>query len=209
MWLRDFLGDDIPNVRVIIYGYDARLDRTTTISRLLDYRRSLLGQLLNYRRGIEQRPLILFGHSFGGTLISQVCFPIRYAPVSSAVINAPKRCYAQALHSAKLEQEKTEMWTFLKSVRAVFFFAVPHKGLRIAELQQMVSERSEATKTKLLLDLEKDSEVLRQLGETLATLSLDINFVSIYEELQTRSVAKVSGRWAGIRCMASLTSHAL
>ena len=76
MWLRDFLGEDVPEARILVYGYDARLDRTTTMSRLLDYRRSFLGQLLNCRREMEQRRLILFGHSFGGTLIAQVCLPI-------------------------------------------------------------------------------------------------------------------------------------
>lgn len=82
MWLRDFLGEDIPEVRILVYGYEARLDRTTTMSRLLDYRRSFLGQLLNCRRGMEQRPLILFGHSFGGTLIAQVRLLTYHNPLS-------------------------------------------------------------------------------------------------------------------------------
>ena len=100
----------------------------------------------------------------------------------------------QALQSAKLEQERLEMWKLLKSVCAVFFFAVPHRGLRITELQQMTSERSEASKTRLLFDLEKDSETLRQMAETLASLSLDIRFVSVYEDQQTEILAKVSAR---------------
>ena len=93
------------------------------------------------------------------------------------------------------------MWKLLKSVCAIFFFAVPHKGLRTTELQQMTSERSEESKTRLLSDLEKDSETLRQMAETLATLSIDIRFVSIYEEQQTSSVAKVSGSGIESRCM--------
>jgi hypothetical protein len=58
----------------------------------------------------------------------------------------------------------------------------------------MTIERTEDSKTKLLLDIEKDSETLRQLAETLATLSLDIHFVSIYEEMMTPSAVKVSFR---------------
>ena len=58
----------------------------------------------------------------------------------------------------------------------------------------MTSERSEESMTRLLSDLEKDSESLRQMAETLATLSLDIHFVSVYEEQQTPSVTKVSDR---------------
>jgi hypothetical protein len=65
----------------------------------------------------------------------------------------------------------------------------------------MTSERSETSKTKLLSDLEKDSETLRQMAETLATLSLDMHFVSVYEEQQTASVAKVSGIWMEISCV--------
>lgn len=41
-WLRDFLAEDLPNIRVVTYGYEARLDRTTTVSRLTDYRRAFL-----------------------------------------------------------------------------------------------------------------------------------------------------------------------
>lgn len=97
----------------------------------------------------------------------------------------------QALQSAKIESEKPALRKLLSSVCAVFFFGVPHRGLRTTELRQMTIERSEDSKTKLLLDIEKDSETLRQLVETLATLSLDIHFVSIYEVIQTPSAVKV------------------
>jgi hypothetical protein len=59
MWLRDFLGEDVPGIRVMIYGYEARLDKTTTMSRLIDYRRSFLGELLSCRRGNEVRMLYI------------------------------------------------------------------------------------------------------------------------------------------------------
>jgi hypothetical protein len=57
MWLKDFLGEDVPNVRIMVYGYEARLDRTTTMSRLVDYRRAFLGELSSCRRGDEVRML--------------------------------------------------------------------------------------------------------------------------------------------------------
>lgn len=56
----------------------------------------------------------------------------------------------------------------------------------------MTEERSEESKTKLLADIEKDSETLRRLLDVLAALSIDVQIVSIYEELQTPSVVKVS-----------------
>jgi hypothetical protein len=53
MWLRDFLGEDVSNIRILIYGYEARLDKTTTISRLLDYRRSFMGELIGSRKEVQ------------------------------------------------------------------------------------------------------------------------------------------------------------
>lgn len=91
-----------------------------------------------------------------------------------------------------MKQESLEMQQLLRSLCAIFFFAVPHKGLRSTELQQMTRERSEESKTKLLLDLEKGSEPLRHVAETLASLSIDVRFVSVYEERHTDSLLKVS-----------------
>jgi hypothetical protein len=56
----------------------------------------------------------------------------------------------------------------------------------------MTDERSSESKKRLLADIEKDSETLRRLLDLLAALSIDVQIVSIYEELQTPSVVKVS-----------------
>ncbi|KAH9215247.1 hypothetical protein DL95DRAFT_138948 [Leptodontidium sp. 2 PMI_412] len=53
MWLKDFLSEDVPGIRILTYGYEARLDMTTTMSRLQDYRRSFIGELVTSRKGIE------------------------------------------------------------------------------------------------------------------------------------------------------------
>jgi hypothetical protein len=90
-----------------------------------------------------------------------------------------------------MEQERPELAKLLHSICGIFFFAVPHRGLRTAEIRQMAEERSEESKTKILADIEKDSETLRRLLDVLAALCIDIQIVSVYEELQTPSVMKV------------------
>jgi hypothetical protein len=90
-----------------------------------------------------------------------------------------------------MEQERPELAKLLSSTCGIFFFAVPHRGLRTDEIRQMTKERSEESKTKLLADIEKDSETLKQLLDVLAALCIDIQIVSVYEELQTPSVIKV------------------
>jgi len=102
------------------------------------------------------------------------------------------------LQTAKLQVEKPAMADFLKSAIGIFFFGVPHGGLRTTELQNMTRERAEDSKTKLLVDLEKDSETLRQLSEFLTSLCLDVQFVSCYEEAETPTPIKVSASTASL-----------
>jgi len=48
MWLKDFLPEDVKNVRVMTYGYHSRYERSGTI--LASYLRSFIQQLENSRR---------------------------------------------------------------------------------------------------------------------------------------------------------------
>ena len=83
------------------------------------------------------------------------------------------------------------MQQLLKSICGIFFFGVPHRGLRTTEIRQMTDGRSEQSKALLLADVEKESETLSRLLDVLAALCMNIQIVSIYEQLQTPSVAKV------------------
>lgn len=47
-WLRDFLAQDLPNLHVLTYGYESRLDKTTTVSSLVDYRRAFLRDMTSF-----------------------------------------------------------------------------------------------------------------------------------------------------------------
>lgn len=50
MWLKDFLPYDIPNLRVLTYGYDSSLVGTSrTDSSLLDYQRNFIQAIENTR----------------------------------------------------------------------------------------------------------------------------------------------------------------
>jgi len=53
MWLRDFLPVDIPNIRVMIYGYPSKLQGSTSRARLHDYTTSFLEALQSARNTAE------------------------------------------------------------------------------------------------------------------------------------------------------------
>jgi len=56
MWLRDFLPNDVKNIRIMTYGYDSSLIGPIYNSmRMSDYRGNFIQQLKNSRRSVEVR----------------------------------------------------------------------------------------------------------------------------------------------------------
>jgi hypothetical protein len=53
MWLQDFLPEQLPNVRIMSFGYDSRIEANKGTSRMLDYARFFVEQLRNARLSNE------------------------------------------------------------------------------------------------------------------------------------------------------------
>lgn len=54
MWLRDFLSGDLPQCRVMTYGYNSKLTgKSRGIERILDYGRSFLEEIKQVRSADE------------------------------------------------------------------------------------------------------------------------------------------------------------
>jgi alpha-beta hydrolase superfamily lysophospholipase len=84
MWLRDSLARDIPNMRILIYGYDTQMDGSTSFANLDDLANEFQERIKSIRSyprlkrskvptSNPERPLILIGHSLGGIIIKAVC----------------------------------------------------------------------------------------------------------------------------------------
>jgi len=96
MWLKDLLPQELPNARIMTFGYAATVLGNTSTAGVRDNARSLT-QLLqderednvchtvtNSARWVfvsqadriqedEHRPIVFVGHSLGGIIIKQVC----------------------------------------------------------------------------------------------------------------------------------------
>ena len=94
LWLRDLLPLAIPNARIMVFGYDARVVDSRSIIGMMENANSLLTHLCNHRnsRDLEvcdsfhfhylsnpkvnfcekTRPLIFIGHNLGGLIIKKV-----------------------------------------------------------------------------------------------------------------------------------------
>ena len=73
-WLKDFLPHDVPNARVMTFGYNADAAFGNTTADIADHAKSLLSSLIDKREENDElrRPIIFIGHSLGGIVIKQV-----------------------------------------------------------------------------------------------------------------------------------------
>ncbi|KAL7895102.1 hypothetical protein HDV64DRAFT_287730 [Trichoderma sp. TUCIM 5745] len=105
MWLRDSLAHDIPNMRILIYGYDTQMHGSTSFANLDDLANEFQERIKSIRSyprlkrskissTSPERPLILIGHSLGGIIIKAANF---------------------------------------KSVSGMLFFGVPNQGMPISQ----------------------------------------------------------------------------
>ncbi|CAO2656100.1 Nn.00g049030.m01.CDS01 [Neocucurbitaria sp. VM-36] len=164
-WPRDFLGSDLTNVRVMTFGYEAKLSEDSSTSQLSDFGAQLLQDLSILRKKVNQqkRPLFLVGHSFGGTIIAWV------------------------LHKLSFDKQNPEYQLTLKAIRCATFFGTPHQGMSIQYLEPLTDQRSHDSMKRTLRDLASNSELLKILGDALRTLSEDLRFITCVEQKLTEA----------------------
>ncbi|KAF8535670.1 hypothetical protein BDD12DRAFT_983186 [Trichophaea hybrida] len=174
MWLKDFLPHDIQHIRVMSYGYNTNLVRSTVDDTILDYRRHFIEQLENARSSPEEktRPIFFIGHSLGGILISQVLAQLKSNPTHRHLLD---------------------------STRGLFFFGTPHRGLQTAEIEAMVDDMThepESSRSRLVKHLQANSELLETQKEDLSDILDGRKIFSFYETTKTPTIQKsVSGKF--------------
>jgi len=50
MWLRDYLPNDVDNIRVLLYGYNSIVGDSKSIQKTEDIASTMLDRLMNFRR---------------------------------------------------------------------------------------------------------------------------------------------------------------
>ncbi|CAI6098976.1 unnamed protein product, partial [Clonostachys chloroleuca] len=115
VWLRDFLPKDVPNIRVLLYGYDTTLPGSLLKQSIGDLGGALLEQINAYRARdkTSHRPIIFIGYSLGGLLIKEMLIRVRR-----------KRSDEDAILS--------------NASYGILFFGVPNLSLRNDQLRTLV-----------------------------------------------------------------------
>lgn len=120
LWLRDFLPQEKPRIRVLLYGYNSSAVFGASATGINGAAENLLNYLRLKRTHDQKRPIVWVSHSLGGLVVKK------------AIINAyTSGDYYESIHDA---------------TRGVVFFGTPHRGghgatlgARMAKICRVVS----------------------------------------------------------------------
>ncbi|CAG7933712.1 unnamed protein product [Penicillium olsonii] len=173
MWLRDFLSKDLPQCRTMIYGYNSKLS-SHGVDTILDYGRELMEEIKKIRN-TKERPLIFIAHSFGGIIMAH--------------------CLVRAIQT--MEEDHPAITSLHRATYAMILFAIPHKGLVMDDIQQMLAGNHSHPRGQLLQQISSKSDLLIHQLADFKNLIRDRKVVSFYETEQTRRLIldSESGRW--------------
>ncbi|GAM34007.1 hypothetical protein TCE0_014f01316, partial [Talaromyces pinophilus] len=139
MWLRDFLSKDLPRRRTMIYGYNSKLS-SHGVDTILDYGRELMEEIKKIRntKELQQRPLFFIAHSFGGIILAH--------------------CLVRAIQT--MDEDHPAITSLHRATYSMIFFGIPHKGLVVEDIQQMLTGDRNHPREKLLQQISSRSDLL-------------------------------------------------
>ena len=116
-WLEDFLPEQIPNARIMSYGYNSTVQLSKSVADIGTFAEQLLHSLIAKRRSRTERkrPVIFICHSLGGLVFKQVFSPDPH--------NRHHIDHCQCLVRARERDQYDEL---LRKIRGVPFFGTPH-----------------------------------------------------------------------------------
>ncbi|KAL4744587.1 hypothetical protein BDW72DRAFT_81032 [Aspergillus terricola var. indicus] len=165
MWLRDFLSKDLPHCRTMIYGYNSKLS-SHGIDTILDYGRELMEEIKQVRntRELQQRPIFFIAHSLGGIILAH--------------------CLVRAIQT--MDDDHPAITSLHRATYGMILFAIPHKGLVIDDIQQMLAKSGNYSREHLLQQISDRSDLLAHQLADFKNLIGDRKVVSFYETEQTK-----------------------
>lgn len=74
IWLKDFLPNQIPDARIMSYGYNSAVQFSKSMAGISEFADQLLENLRSWRQSDMERspPIIFICHSLGGIVVKQV-----------------------------------------------------------------------------------------------------------------------------------------
>ena len=181
LWLRDFLPADIPNARIMTFGYDSTVAFSKSVAGIEDKALELLNHLSAKRSpaffGNPSKPIIFICHSLGGIIVKK------------ALILAHD-------HTSNLDYKDIS-----DNTKAIAFLGVPHEGSDSAKWAgfgaNLLKSASigTSTNTAIVSDLEKGSPTLANISKQFVDKAPDMILYTFYETERLHGVMVCNCRW--------------
>jgi hypothetical protein len=161
LWLKDFLPSQLPNARVLLFGYNSNVAFETSIAGVREQAVNLLNRLASKREDAEERSIIFVAHSLGGIIVKR------------------------ALVEAKLDDAYKAI---RDATYGIAFFGTPHQGGNFAKLGDIAASIVRGVlhnpKNTFMEALKKDSLFSDTLVDDFRHQLEDYYVLSFYETLQ-------------------------
>ena len=72
LWLRDFLPRQLPEARILLFGYNSNVVLNTSTAGVHEQATNLLNRVMLRRKNATERPIIFVAHSLGGIIVKKV-----------------------------------------------------------------------------------------------------------------------------------------
>ncbi|KAI1013658.1 hypothetical protein LB503_010485 [Fusarium chuoi] len=169
VWLRDALPSDISNARILTYGYDTKLSKSSAFQNLTDLGRALQIDLEDIYDPNQPRSILFIGHSLGGLVVKEAVRLLQEEPLGSD-------------------------FPILNAISGFAFFGVPHRGLEVECLIPLVKDNPNRA---LLESLNKNSSLLDHLQNDFSKISKarGLSVVSFYETEKSPTAVWINGKW--------------
>ncbi|RDW59348.1 uncharacterized protein DSM5745_11043 [Aspergillus mulundensis] len=165
MWLRDFLPNQLPQARVMLFGYNSNVSIQSSAAGVREQAQNLLSRLWLERQGCESRPIIFIAHSLGGIVVKE------------------------ALVQAKLGHTFESIRT---ATYGIAFFGTPHRGSHLAKMGETLAKAVRAflrTPSNTFINSLKENDLYaNELSANFGQLLEDYKYINFYETLPLRSL---------------------
>ncbi|CAG7850806.1 SubName: Full=Related to kinesin light chain {ECO:0000313/EMBL:CCA74635.1} [Serendipita indica DSM 11827] len=173
LWLRDLLPSNLPNARILSYGYDADTQSKECVSTqtMRRHAEGLAQALSRQRTHAPRRPIIFVAHNIGGIILK----------------------WALVICHNQNPESKCDLRDILVSTHAILFFGTPHSGFEGTTLLTAIDRfASMYTKTTnvLLKDLENHSSELENVQSLYVAASEKFNSIFFCEAYKTPAERK-------------------
>ncbi|KAK7949432.1 hypothetical protein PG988_016071 [Apiospora saccharicola] len=175
-WPKDYLPQDTNNLRILSYGYDARVKADVPVSQqtVFEHGEDLVTKLVQMRNrdNTSERPIIFIAHSLGGIVLKNALL-----------------CSHNASTTHLAHTRAIKISTF-----GILFVGTPQQGVEgttIASLALNVGTIYYHTNTKHYRVLKKHSDWLQQQCSMYLSIAMDFNTKCFFEARET----KVFGRF--------------